>query len=184
MTAELILSSQFKQVSIFPIDLPSDQSNPNTSGSDTTSTVIIYLLFLVISNKHAYERLREELDANFSDPDEPISISALASLPYLNAVVNEALRLGSPFPGWPRVTPKGGMVIADTYIPGEMIVGVNPYVQGTSGENFYPDPTAYKPERWLPGGLGPGTLTRKSAIMSFSFGKSFPNFSYFIVSDC
>ena len=75
------------------------------------------------------------------------------------------------------------MVIADTYIPGEMIVGVNPYVQGTSGENFYPDPTAYKPERWLPGGLGPGTLTRKSAIMSFSFGKSFPNFSYFIVSD-
>lgn len=141
------------------------------SGSDTTSGVLIYLFKLLISNKHAYERLREELDANFSDPDEPISNSTLASLPYLNAVVNESLRLGTPLPGLPRVTPKGGMVIDGTYIPEGMIVGVNPYVQETSEENFYPEPMAYKPERWLPGGLGPDTITRKTAIMSFSFGR-------------
>lgn len=141
------------------------------TGSDTTSTVIIYLFFLLISNKGAYERLREELDANFSDPDEPISSHTLTSLPYLEAVINEGLRLGTPFPGWPRVTPKEGMVIEGTYIPGNTIVGVNPYVQETSEENFYPDPMAYRPERWLPGGLGPGTITRKSAIMSFSFGE-------------
>ncbi|KDR69574.1 hypothetical protein GALMADRAFT_145320 [Galerina marginata CBS 339.88] len=140
------------------------------AGSDTTSGVLIYMFYLLISNKHAYHRLREELDANFSDPDEHISNAALAALPYLNAVVYESLRLGTPLPGLPRVTPKGGMMIEGTYIPEGMVVGVNPYVQETSEENFYPDPMAYKPERWLPEGLGPGTITRKTAIMSFSYG--------------
>jgi cytochrome P450 len=140
------------------------------AGSDTTSSVIIYLLFLLMSNKQAFERLREELDANFSDPDEHIPSSTLATLPYLNAVVDESLRLGTPFPGWPRVTPKGGMMVEGTYIPEDIIVGVNPFVQERSEENFYPEPLAFKPERWLPGGLGPGTITRRAAIMAFSYG--------------
>ncbi|KDR65659.1 hypothetical protein GALMADRAFT_148527 [Galerina marginata CBS 339.88] len=44
----------------------------------------------------------------------------------------------------------------------------NPYVQ----ETFYPDPVAYKPERfrWLPQGLGPGTIRHKTTIVSFSYG--------------
>ncbi|KDR66637.1 hypothetical protein GALMADRAFT_80550 [Galerina marginata CBS 339.88] len=139
-------------------------------GSDTTSGVLIYTFYLLISNKHAYHRLREELDANFSDPDKHISNATLAALPYLNAIVYESLRLGTPLPGPPRVTPKGGMTIDGAYIPEGMVVGMNPYVQETSEENFYPAPTAYKPEHWLPEGLGPGTITRKTAIMSFSYG--------------
>ncbi|KAF8148431.1 cytochrome P450 [Crassisporium funariophilum] len=140
------------------------------AGSDTTSGVFTYLFFLLITNQDAYKKLRAELDENFSDPDEPISASKLAELPYLNAVVMESLRLGTPLPGLPRVTPQSGMVLEGTYVPGGTIVGVNPYVQETSELNFYPDPMAYRPERWLPEGLGPGTITRKTAIMSFSSG--------------
>jgi cytochrome P450 len=88
----------------------------------------------------------------------------------LNAVVNEALRLGTPFPGLPRVVPKEGAMISDKFVPGSTIVGVNPWAQMKSEENFYPDPDVFRPERWLPGGLGPESRVRRSAMMSFSFG--------------
>jgi len=121
----------------------------------------------------AYKSLMKELTDNFSDPDDEIPMSVLANLPYLNAVVYESLRLGTPLPGLPRVVPKSGLVVEGSFIPAGTIVGVSPYVQEISPKNFYPQPEAYKPERWLPGGLGPGTITKKTAIMSFSFGKIF-----------
>ncbi|KAJ7443876.1 cytochrome P450, partial [Mycena galericulata] len=78
--------------------------------------------------------------------------------------------LGTPFPGLPRVMPPGGAVLADKFVPGGTIVAVNPWAQMTSPENFSPEPFAFHPERWLPGGLGPNTVTRRGAIMSFSYG--------------
>lgn len=52
----------------------------------------------------------------------------------------------------------------------DTIVSVPPYAQMTSSENFYPLPLEFKPERWLPRGLGPDTKTNRSAIMAFSHG--------------
>ncbi|KAH7926175.1 cytochrome P450 [Leucogyrophana mollusca] len=142
----------------------------NASGSDTTSGVLTLLFFLLIHNKTAYKLLQTELDEAFPHPDDPVCDRMLAGLPYLSAVVNESLRLGTPFPGLPRVAPRMGAVIDDLHIPGGTIVGVPAFTQETSEENFSPDPLAFRPERWLPGGLGPGSKARKDAIMSFSFG--------------
>ena len=128
------------------------------------------MLFLLLSNPEALKKVVQELDENFSDPDEPIPISVLNKLPYLNAMIYDSLRLGTSLAGRPRTVDKGGFVVEGTFIPEGTAVSVNPYVQQTSPENFYPEPIAYKPERWLPGGLGPGTITRKTAILSFSFG--------------
>ncbi|KAH7913697.1 cytochrome P450 [Hygrophoropsis aurantiaca] len=140
------------------------------AGSDTTSGVLTLLFFLLIRNKTAYKFLQTELDEAFPHPDDLVGDRALAGLPYLSAVVNESLRLGTPFPGLPRVAPSMGAIIDDVHIPGGTIVGVPAFAQETSEENFSPDPFAFRPERWLPGGLGPGSKARKDAIMSFSFG--------------
>ena len=96
----------------------------------------------------------------------------LNALPYLDAVVNEALRLGSPFPGLPRVVPAEGAVLDNVFVPGGTVVGVPAYAQEIAEENFWPEPLAFKPQRWLPGGLGPGSYVNKSAIMTFSYGKA------------
>jgi len=157
---------------ISPEGLTREASFAIQAGSDTTSGVVIFAFWYLLSNPSMYEKLQAEVDqaVEGSDPDAPFSSSLLAQLPYLNAVVNESLRLGSPFPGLPRVVSAGGVVIDNVYIPEGTIVGCNPYVQMRSPENFFPAPWEFKPERWLPEGLGPEMRTRKAALMSFSYG--------------
>ncbi|KIK60067.1 hypothetical protein GYMLUDRAFT_618578 [Collybiopsis luxurians FD-317 M1] len=143
------------------------------AGADTTSGVAIFAFWYLLRNPHMYKRLQAEIDevVRGYDPEASLSGDLLASLPYLNAVINESLRLGSPFPGLPRVVSAGGVVIDNVYIPEGTVVGCNPYAQMRSPENFYPAPWEFKPERWLPEGLGPDTITRKGALMSFSYGQ-------------
>ncbi|CAL1701534.1 unnamed protein product [Somion occarium] len=151
-------------------DLRMDALFAIQAGSDTTSGVLSFVFYFLLTNPEAYKRLQEELDQAFPDPDVPFNLELLNSLAYLDGVVHESLRLGTPFPGLPRVVPKEGAVVDNVYLPGETIVGVPAYSQEVDAENFWPEPLAYKPERWLPEGLGPGSRCRRSAIMSFSFG--------------
>ncbi|VDB83269.1 unnamed protein product [Peniophora sp. CBMAI 1063] len=139
------------------------------AGSDTTTGVVTLTIYLLLSHPDVAERLRNELRSAFPSRDD-VSIQALDDLAYLDAVVTESLRLGSPFPGLPRVVPDQGHVIDGVYVPGGTIVGVPAYAQEVAEENFWPEPKAYKPERWLPGGLGPGSRACKAAIMTFSYG--------------
>lgn len=94
----------------------------------------------------------------------------MEKLPYLDAVAEESLRLGAPLGSFPRIAPKGGAFIAGQFIPEGTIVGVPAWAQMISEENFYPQPESFIPERWLPGGLGPGSRCNKNAIMTFSHG--------------
>ncbi|KAF8510476.1 cytochrome P450 [Hysterangium stoloniferum] len=140
------------------------------AGSDTTSGVLTLLLYHVLSNRAVYEKLSAELDATFPDKIIGSSHDDLTSMPYLNAVVNEGLRLGTPFPGLPRVVPRGGAYLSGTYIPEGTTVAVPAFTQQVNPENFSPFPLEFRPERWLPGGLGPNSILNKSAVMCFSYG--------------
>ncbi|TFK45973.1 cytochrome P450 [Heliocybe sulcata] len=151
-------------------DLAMDSVLAIVAGSDTTSGIAAFMLYFLVCHPHAYKALVEELDGVFMDSDQPLFDELLEKLPYLEAVVYESLRLGSPLPGLPRVVPKGGLLIEGTYVPEGTIVGVPPHQQHTSEENFSPDPQAFRPERWLPGASDAGWHTNRAALMSFSYG--------------
>jgi len=151
-------------------DLRMDALFAIQAGSDTTSGVLIFVFYYLLTNPNALERLRAELDEAFPDSDAPLNLEKLTNLPFLNGVVDESLRLGTPFPGLPRVTPKGGAMLDGVFFPEGTIIGVPAYTQEIHPDNFWPEPEAFKPERWLPEGLGPGSRARRGAIMSFSFG--------------
>lgn len=152
-------------------DLTLDTMFAIQAGSDTTSGVQTLAFYHLLSNMSCYRKLRAELDAAFPDSSQDMDLEVLANLPYLNAVINEALRLGAPFPGLSRVCPKAGAFIDDEYIPGGTVVGVPAWAQNTSEENFYPNPKQFIPERWLQDRIGLDTVrSNKSAIMTFSFG--------------
>ena len=141
------------------------------AGSDTTSGVQTLAFYHLLSNIDCYRKLQAELDAAFPDQSVDMDSETLARLPYLNAVVNESLRLGAPFPGLSRVSPNGGAVIDNVFIPGGTVVGVPAWAQNTSGENFQPSPELFIPERWLESQISSETvISNKSAIMTFSFG--------------
>ncbi|GKT63277.1 cytochrome P450 [Colletotrichum tofieldiae] len=75
----------------------------------------------------AGSRLREEIDSYFAQNEEP-EHSSLSKLSYLQACIDETLRLHPPVPsGVQRMTPPEGMEIDGTFIPGNTIVQVPTY---------------------------------------------------------
>ncbi len=142
-----------------------------SQGADTPAGVLTLLFYHLLSDRTVYNHLKEELDTTFSIGEiGPEDHASLLDLPYLSAVVQEGLRLSTPFPGLARVVPKDGVVLVNRYIPGGTIVSVPAYAQEVSPENFWPAPLEFRPERWLEGGLGPDSILRPGALICFSFG--------------
>lgn len=54
------------------------------AGSDTTSTVLAALLYYLLLNPGAYERLEEEIDSTFTRGEEPLDMMKLSHLEWLN----------------------------------------------------------------------------------------------------
>ncbi len=95
----------------------------------------------MIAEPKCYRVLRAELDEVFPDPFGYLDPAVLSRLPYLDAVIEEALRLGTPF-FLPRIVPLGGARIDGKYIPEGTIVALAAYSQQISPDNFFPDPLA------------------------------------------
>lgn len=73
----------------------------------------------------------------------------IQSLPYLSAVVREALRTSMANPTrLPRVVPPGGWAFKSTHVPAGSIVGCSAYELHYNSAAF-PNPFEFRPERWL-----------------------------------
>jgi cytochrome P450 len=90
------------------------------AGSDTTSISLSAILYHVLRNPNVLKRLREEVDQHYpqSKVSPHITFSQSQKMPYLQAVIKEALRV-HPATGLPleRVVPKGGLTISEVFFP-------------------------------------------------------------------
>lgn len=90
------------------------------AGSDTTAISLSAVVYYLLKNPACMAKLREEVDlftAQGQLSDHP-TYKETQQLPYLQAVIKEALRL-HPATGLPleRVVPKGGATIAGRFFP-------------------------------------------------------------------
>jgi hypothetical protein len=93
-----------------------------TGGSETTSSELAALLYLLCQHPDKMKKLMREIRSEFANEAE-ISMEKLGTLKYLNACISEGLRLYPPLAlGLPRVVPKGGAEIAGSWIPGSVRV--------------------------------------------------------------
>ncbi|THV48773.1 hypothetical protein BGAL_0228g00070 [Botrytis galanthina] len=75
------------------------------------------MLLYLVQNPEKLHKLVAEIRKTFQR-EEDIKIATLRDLPYLNAVINEGLRLKNPVPGGlPRIVPPGGDIYVDTLLP-------------------------------------------------------------------
>lgn len=122
------------------------------AGSDTTAISLTAAIAYLAMHQEVVTRLREELDNAVRDglASDPITFKESQKLPYLHAVVQEALRMHSAV-GAPltRVIGSDGATLAGQYFPPGIEVGVNPWVIHNNEEIFGPDASEFKPERWL-----------------------------------
>lgn len=117
-----------KAVDLDERDLIFDSELAIIGGSDTTSSTIAVIFYLLARHPEKLEILQREIDGLFQ-PGEQVSYNKLTKeAPFLQGCINEALRLYPAVPsGLQRVTPPGGLHIAGRWIPGETIVSTPNY---------------------------------------------------------
>jgi cytochrome P450 len=120
------------------------------AGSDTTATVLGGILFYLLRHPAVLDKLRAEIEANFSSWEEINHTGTnLSSLHYLRAVIDETMRLAPPVPGiLPRDVIREGVTIDSQFYPAGIELGVPIYALHHN-ESYYPDPFTFKPERWI-----------------------------------
>jgi cytochrome P450 len=120
------------------------------AGSDTTSTSLAGTFFYLSHNPSALAKATAEVRGKFSDVEEISNGPALNSCTYVRACIDEAMRLSPPVGGiLPRQVLPGGLSVDGEEIPEGTVVGV-PHYTIHHNSLYYPDPFAYKPERWIP----------------------------------
>ena len=132
-------------------NLPASPKFFNHTGSETTATLLSRALYHLATHPHPLRVLLSELHTAFP-PGSFVTFSAVQNLPYLNAVLEESLRIYPPsaFPQ-ARVVPLEGAVVCGEVLPPGTSVGVATLAAATSARNFR-RAGEFKPERWLDAG--------------------------------
>lgn len=87
------------------------------AGSETTATVLSGITNYLVRDSKVLQKLVSEVRSSFSK-DEDVTLVALQRLPYLNATIEEGLRLCPPAPaGLPRLVPAGGDTVCGQWLP-------------------------------------------------------------------
>lgn len=87
------------------------------AGSETCATVLSGMTNYLIKSPTAYHTLTAEVRSTFSKAED-MTFKALSDLPYLNAVVEEGLRMSPPNPsGLAHLVPAGGDTVCGYWLP-------------------------------------------------------------------
>jgi hypothetical protein len=134
------------------------------AGSETTASALAGTTGYLVGNPMCLAMLVKEIRDAFEREDE-ICLSGLAKLPYLNAVIEEGLRMAPPVPsGLPRVVPNGGGMVCGEWLPGGVCV---PSKFWTSSPGL-PANTSHRHTSPFPN-IPPITLPSTSTALTSSF---------------
>jgi benzoate 4-monooxygenase len=139
------------------------------AGSDTTSNSSCALLYYVARTPGVLQKLQKELDAAIPDSDTRVpDFESVRNLPYLEAVINEVLRIHATSGiGLPRQIPAGspGIVLQGHHFPAGTVLSVPTYTMHHSKKIWGDDADEYRPERWEH-----VTPRQRNAFIPFSYG--------------
>lgn len=138
------------------------------AGGDTTSCTMRAVVYYLAKAPEAYHKLIAELDA--AQLSLPAQWKDIKFLPYLDAVLREAVRLcPSIAMVFERVVPTSGFTLPDgRFIPAGTKIGINPAVTNRNKEIFGEDADDFNPDRWLT--EDKDSLKRMRDTGDFTFG--------------
>ncbi|EME82347.1 uncharacterized protein MYCFIDRAFT_59503 [Pseudocercospora fijiensis CIRAD86] len=122
------------------------------AGSDSTTTALRSCIFLLAGSPRVYCKLRHEVDAASSQAPtgSVIKYAAAQKLPYLKAVIQEALRLFPPLFGLKEKTaPPGGEEVGGIFFPEGTGVAICDDAVCRKKDIFGEDAHIFRPERFL-----------------------------------
>jgi cytochrome P450 len=132
------------------------------AGHETTANALAFTFYLLSSHPEIARRANEEVERVLSGR-EP-ALEDLAKMPFIKAVIEEALRLYPPAWVVERVALEADE-INGFKIPKGGIVGVSPFTMHRN-PRYFENPEGFDPERWLK----PDASRPKLAYMPFGGG--------------
>lgn len=137
------------------------------AGSETTATALSGIMRNLLCSPLAYKLLANEIRTSFTHGSE-ICADRVGDLRYLNAVIEEGLRLCPPVAlGMPRVVPPGGAEVSGHSLPAGTFVSASGYASNRSPLNFSHEAELFDPSRWL---VADGMTKPPAAFNPFSLG--------------
>ncbi|CAG8122211.1 unnamed protein product [Penicillium nalgiovense] len=138
------------------------------AGSETSATLLSGCIFYLCTAPHVMSRLVAEIRSTLIQ-DSDMTFRAVEDLKYMNAVIEESLRIYPPFvTSLSRVVPQGGAFVNGHFLPEDTTVACHHYASYHSESNFvFPD--KFMPERWLGSDPVFGG-DKKDALQPFSLG--------------
>ncbi|KAI6198928.1 Cyp-29A4 [Aphelenchoides besseyi] len=137
-------------------------ANDRSLGYDTTSNAISYCLWYLTNHPEIQEKVYEEIENAFQS-DTEFASNKLKELPYLEAVIKEALRMFPPVAGIMRDL-ENEIQIGEQKLPAGSTVHVTMFLLHHN-EKIFSDSWKFDPSRFLSGQTYPPT-----AYIPFSAG--------------
>lgn len=151
-------------------DIAAEMYDHVTAGFETSAVALTYIFWEISKRPELQKGLREELmtlEPNITYPRQSTSRElpspkSIDTLPLLEAIVTETLRLHAPIPGIePRVTPYPSCTLAGyDNIPANTRVNAQAYSLHRNAEVF-PEPESWEPKRWLKDANSSGDVEEK-----------------------
>lgn len=124
------------------------------AGADTTAATLVALTYHVLSDPSIFERLRMELGSVMPSPDRAPDAKALDGLPFLNALIEETLRLHpTGTHRQDRVAPDEDLIFTHSdgtkvCIPAGTIIGMTAPLLNRHPA-WYAKPEEFRPDRYV-----------------------------------
>jgi cytochrome P450 len=142
------------------------------AGHETTASAMSWAIYCLCKHPSTQQRLRSELRSSLpalSDPTASISSTDIDRLPYLNAVLQETLRIFPPVPLTMRETATD-TTIQGSFIPRGTTIVISPWAVNTSTHLWGADAREFNPDRWLGSHANTGGAESNYAITTFLHG--------------
>lgn len=126
------------------------------AGTATSAWTLSVATYYLLASPRILTTLKAELKAAIPDPNASVPIEVLEKLPYLIAIVQEALRLGDGVASrLQRISPEKPMLFIDRsgsgkewLIPTQTPVAISSFFVHHE-ESIFPDAESFIPERWI-----------------------------------
>ncbi|AEO58289.1 hypothetical protein MYCTH_2060315 [Thermothelomyces thermophilus ATCC 42464] len=160
-----VLLHELAKVTQDPLELRSQTLNVLTAGRDTTAALLGWIVYFLARHPSVTKKLRGEVLYLLGPyvPGQPSRIEfrrVRDSMPYMNAVINETLRMAPVVPLNDRISlrdtvlPRGGGPKRDqpVFVPAGTQILIPVYALAQRPDLWGPDADVFRPERWTEDG--------------------------------
>jgi len=140
------------------------------AGAETTATAIRMILFHVYSNPRILFKLRTEIEN--ARPSSPITNAEASTLPYLQAVIKEGVRIFPSITGLLlKDVPPEGDSYQGQHIPAGIAIGYSAMGMLMNKKIWGDDAETFRPERFLEGPEDEVQARNSTVEYAFGYGR-------------